>query len=199
MRTSCILVVSATLLLAAEPAALLSPAHADPAYTVANGGQAVRQGEAAKQLGASRKICLEGDPSCGQPPAAPKIFDLLVNFEFNSERLTAPARENLAEFAKALLDPQLKGTKFEIDGHTDATGTEVYNLGLSERRAKAVVDYLASLGVDHETLVAHGFGKTKPRVPDPFSPAKSPGRDPFARLIAAAVSRGSEPRAIAIV
>ena len=33
MRTSCIFVVSATLLLAAEPAALLSPAHADPAYT----------------------------------------------------------------------------------------------------------------------------------------------------------------------
>ena len=50
------------------------------------------------------------------------------------------------------------------------SGTEMYNLGLSERRAKAVVDYLASLGIDHETLVAHGFGKTKPRVPDPYSP-----------------------------
>ena len=170
MRTSCILVVSATLLLAAEPAALLSPAHADPAYTSQAVVKLFAKEKAAKLCGASRKICLEGDPSCGQPPAAPKIFDLLVNFEFNSERLTASARENLSEFAKALLDPQLKGTKFEIDGHTDATGTEVYNMGLSERRAKAVVDYLASLGVDHETLVAHGFGKTKPRVADPYSP-----------------------------
>ena len=124
---------------------------------------------------------------------------MLVNFEFNSERLTASARENLSEFAKALLDPQLKGTKFEIDGHTDASGTEMYNMGLSERRAKAVVDYLASLGVDQETLVAHGFGKTKPRVADPYSPQNGRGRDPFAGLIAAAFSRGWELRAIAIV
>ena len=166
MRTSCILVVGATLLLAAEPAALLSPAHADPAYT----SQTVIKLFAKEKLGHTRKICIENDPSCGQPEPAPKIFDLLVNFEFNSDRLTASARENLGEFAKALLDPQLKGTKFEIDGHTDATGTEMYNMGLSERRAKAVVDYLASLGVDPETLRAHGFGKTKPRVADPYSP-----------------------------
>jgi OOP family OmpA-OmpF porin len=170
MRTSSILVVSAALLLAAEPAALLSPAHADPAYSSQAVVKLFTKEKSAKQFGASRKICLEGDPSCGQPPSAPKIFDLLVNFEFNSDHLTVSARENLSEFAKALLDPQLKGTKFEIDGHTDASGTEMYNMGLSERRAKSVVDYLASLGVDQETLVAHGFGKNKPRVPDPYSP-----------------------------
>ena len=96
-------------------------------------------------------------------------FDLLVNFEFNSDQLTPAAKENLDQFAKALQDPRLKGQKFEIDGHTDATGTEDYNLGLSERRANAVVAYLASQGIDATALIAKGFGKTKPRVADPFS------------------------------
>src|SRR5208337_1022632 len=96
-------------------------------------------------------------------------FDLLVSFDFDSDKLTQAAKDNLDQFAKALRDPQLKGQKFEIDGHTDATGAENYNLGLSERRANAVVAYLASLGIDPTNLVAKGFGKSKPRVADPYS------------------------------
>ena len=97
-------------------------------------------------------------------------FDLLVNFEFDSDKLTQAATANLDQFAKALRDPKLKGMKFEIDGHTDATGAEMYNLGLSERRARAVVSYLAAQGIDAADLDAKGFGKTKPRVADPYSP-----------------------------
>ena len=77
--------------------------------------------------------------------------------------------ENLGQFAKALHDPRLKHFKFEVDGHTDATGAEEYNFGLSERRAAAAVAYLAAQGVDGSVLKARGFGKTQPRVPDPFS------------------------------
>jgi outer membrane protein OmpA-like peptidoglycan-associated protein len=95
---------------------------------------------------------------------------LLVNFEFNSDKLTGVAKENLNQFAKALQDPRLKGEKFEIDGHTDAVGREDYNFDLSERRANAVIGYLASQGLDPSLLIAKGFGKTKPRVPNPFSP-----------------------------
>ena len=93
-----------------------------------------------------------------------------MNFDFNSDQLTPTARQNLDQFAKALQDPRLKGERFEIDGHTDATGTEDYNLGLSERRANSVVSYLASHGLDSSSLIAKGFGKTKPRVADPYSP-----------------------------
>ena len=92
-----------------------------------------------------------------------------MNFEFNSEKLTQAAKENLDQFAKALLDPRLSGEKFEIDGHTDAVGAEQYNQGLSERRANAVVSYLASQGLDPSLLIAKGFGKTKPRVANPYS------------------------------
>src|ERR1700722_8590651 len=58
---------------------------------------------------------------------------------------------------------------FEIDGHTDATGPELYNLGLSERRASSVVAYLVTQGLEAATLKAKGFGKSKPRAADPFS------------------------------
>ena len=169
MRTSWLPIVGAIALLAGQPAALPSAAHADPAYTSNKVLDIFTKEKATRQNGASRKICFDNDPNCGAPPP-PTRFDLLVNFEFNSDKLTATARENLAQFAKALQDPRLKGSKFEIDGHTDATGAENYNLGLSERRAKAVVEYLASLGVDPATLSSHGWGKTKPRVADPFSP-----------------------------
>lgn len=105
-----------------------------------------------------------------EPPApAQEHFDLLVNFEFNSDQLTQAAKENLVQFAKALQDPRLKGEKFEIDGHTDAVGAEIYNLDLSERRANAVVSYLAAQGIDPSLLLPKGFGKSKPRVADPYS------------------------------
>lgn len=169
MRRSWLSFVGATLL-AASPAALTAPAHADPAYSSDTVVKTFLHEKEQKALGGTRSICIvSANSSCGKPPA-PTVFDLLVTFEFNSEKLTPAARDNLNQFAKALLDPRLKGTKFEVDGHTDATGTEEYNYGLSERRAKAVVEYLASLGIDPATLASHGFGKTKPRAADPFSP-----------------------------
>jgi outer membrane protein OmpA-like peptidoglycan-associated protein len=171
MRTSWLCAFGASALLFTESLVWIAPAHADPAYTASSVVDLFAKEKAAKKLGAARKICFQSDPDCGAPAAQTATrFDLLVNFEFDSDRLTAAAKENLSQFAKALLDPQLKGTRFEIDGHTDAKGAEIYNLGLSDRRAKAVVEYLASQGVDSATLVAHGFGKSKPRVSDPFSP-----------------------------
>ncbi len=175
MRASLTLVVGAAVGLAFAPSALIAPAHADPAYTadrvidifVKDKAAA----EAAKAEGKTRSICVGTAADCAGPPAQTATrFDLLVNFEFNSDRLTQAAKENLDQFAKALRDPRLKGVKFEIDGHTDASGAEAYNLGLSERRANAVVAYLTSLGLDPADLMAKGFGKTKPRVKDPYSP-----------------------------
>jgi outer membrane protein OmpA-like peptidoglycan-associated protein len=175
MRASLTLVLGAAVCFAVAPSALIAPAQADPAYSadkvidifVKDKAAA----DAAKANGKSRSICVGTEADCPAPPTQSATrFDLLVNFEFNSDKLTQSAKDNLDQFAKALLDPQLKGQKFEIDGHTDATGAEEYNLGLSERRANAVVAYLASQGLDPANLVAKGFGKTKPRVADPFSP-----------------------------
>ena len=127
-------------------------------------GQAGRRGRADR----GRRVCFQGvdDPDC----ATPQSHDLLLNFEFDSDRLTPSAMENLLQVAATLKDPQLHDVKFEIDGYTDATGSDVYNLSLSERRAASVVNFLISNGVPRSELAAKGFGKSKPRVADPYSP-----------------------------
>jgi OOP family OmpA-OmpF porin len=160
-------------------ATFIVPAHADPAYTadklIAVFLQDKEAVEAAKTDKLTRKIRLRTDAETAPPPStvpsAPvHHVDLLVKFEFDSNKLTSEAKENLTQAATALQDPRFKGFNFEIAGHTDATGTEQYNLGLSERRANAVAAYLISLGVEPSALHPQGFGKTKPRVPDPYSP-----------------------------
>ena len=50
----------------------------------------------------------------------------------------------------------------EIAGHTDNSGSAALNLQLSNARAKAVVDYIASKGIDKSRLVGKGYGMTKP-------------------------------------
>ena len=168
--------LGAAVAVAAASPGYFSPAWAGPAYSADkiisvfandNPGQKANAGQ-------SRSICLQNSADCkkteaAEAPSAPQAhFNLLVNFEFNSDKLTPSAKENLDQFAKALRDPRLKGQKFEIDGHTDAVGAEQYNLELSDRRAASVVAYLSSQGIDPSLLVAKGFGKAKPLVADPF-------------------------------
>lgn len=128
---------------------------------------------APKSGGATRALCIGTPDECAKKreAAKPKSFDLEVSFELNSDTLTAPARQNLDQFATALADPRLNGFKFDVDGHTDARGRDEYNMTLSERRAKAVVAYLAQKGVDGKKLAPRGFGKQKPKTDDPFDGA----------------------------
>jgi outer membrane protein OmpA-like peptidoglycan-associated protein len=172
MRASLTFAFGAGVVLAAS--ASLSPARADPAYSAENVIQIFLKQKDALKGGKTRALCVGTAADCKKQEAAeapPSVqFDLLANFEFNSDKLTPAARENLGQFAKAMKDPRLAGSKFEIDGHTDAVGPEGYNQDLSERRAGAVVSYLTSEGVDPSLLVAKGFGKTKPRVANPYSP-----------------------------
>ena len=123
--------------------------------------------------GATRALCIGTPDECAKKKEAakPRSFDLEVSFEFNSDNLTAPARQNLDQFAAALNDPRLSSFKFDVDGHTDARGKDDYNLTLSERRAQSVVKYLAQKGVDEKKLAPHGFGKQKPKTDDPFDAA----------------------------
>jgi len=61
--------------------------------------------------------------------------------------------QTLAEYPKTMID---------VVGHTDATGSEAYNQGLSERRAASVADYLGSHGVASVRMATIGYGKTRP-------------------------------------
>jgi OOP family OmpA-OmpF porin len=61
---------------------------------------------------------------------------------------------------------RLKGSKgqemLEVIGHTDSTGPEAYNQGLSERRAQAAADYLSSQGIDADSMTVKGMGENVP-------------------------------------
>lgn len=126
------------------------------------------------ELGATRGLCVGPISECRQPSAEaeePKGYDLVVTFDFDSDVLTPQAKENLSVFAEALKEDEFASLTFTIEGHTDAVGDEDYNLDLSQRRADAVVRYLASLGVDVDRAVARGYGKSRPRTDDPYDPA----------------------------
>jgi len=83
-----------------------------------------------------------------------------VNFELDSARLTQDSYETLDHVARSLKEwPEVR---VEIGGHTDDTGTDEYNMELSQRRAEAVRDYLMSKGINGSRLEAKGYGKTQP-------------------------------------
>lgn len=88
--------------------------------------------------------------------------DLRLSFELGSARLAPVARAEAKVFAQSLMRPELKGMRFAIEGHTDSQGGRSYNIDLSRRRAEAVADYLAELGVSRDRLEVRGFGFDRP-------------------------------------
>ena len=103
-------------------------------------------------------------PSASVVAASLKIDEVLkrkiVEFRSGSASLTALGRATLAEIAPVLKDnPKLR---FEVQGHTDAQGTEAANQALSQARAAAVKDMLTSLGVAADRIGAKGFGSSVP-------------------------------------
>jgi outer membrane protein OmpA-like peptidoglycan-associated protein len=86
------------------------------------------------------------------------ISDVL--FDFNKYTLKPAAREKLAKVSGILL--AYPGLKIQLEGHTDAIGSDEYNQKLSEQRAGAVRDYLTSQGVPQDTTTAVGLGKQDP-------------------------------------
>lgn len=87
-------------------------------------------------------------------------FDSGLLFEVNKAELSAQSKQELADLARIL--NKYPDTDILIEGHTDSTGPEDYNLQLSERRAKAVSAYLATLGVDPRRFSTVGYGEMQP-------------------------------------
>ena len=81
-------------------------------------------------------------------------------FHTASAELYETSRAGLDRLAEALQrHPKLR---LEVGGHTDAVGSDADNLLLSERRAKAVYDYLVLRGVDADRLTYRGYGESRP-------------------------------------
>lgn len=83
-----------------------------------------------------------------------------INFAYNSANIEPQFRGTLDKVASVLADyPQ---TYIDVYGHTDSSGSDEYNQGLSERRATSVADYLSSHAVQSQRIATRGFGETQP-------------------------------------
>jgi outer membrane protein OmpA-like peptidoglycan-associated protein/tetratricopeptide (TPR) repeat protein len=82
-----------------------------------------------------------------------------IHYNFDKDNIRADAAKILDELVRTMRDnPTLE---IELGSHTDSRGVDVYNLDLSQRRAKSVVDYLVSRGIARERMTAKGYGETK--------------------------------------
>ena len=83
-----------------------------------------------------------------------------VTFPVDSSAIEPSFRPTLDDVAASLV--KYPNSLIDVYGHTDSTGSDTYNQALSERRARAVADYLTSRGVAASRLRSQGFGETQP-------------------------------------
>ena len=83
-----------------------------------------------------------------------------VTFATNSSDLNPAFFNVLTSVGKVLAE--YEQTVVEVAGHTDSTGSDAYNQGLSERRANSVAAYLRSQGVIDQRLITLGMGESRP-------------------------------------
>jgi OOP family OmpA-OmpF porin len=103
-------------------------------------------------------------------PPAPKRVEVTADkivikekIQFDVDKTTIKPESNglLDEITQVIKDnPRIK--KIAIEGHTDGDGSDKYNLKLSDGRAKAVMEYLVTHGIEAGRLTAKGFGESKP-------------------------------------
>ena len=99
-----------------------------------------------------------------KPAPKPKVVEIIslkgVNFQHDSAELTPASIATLDE-AVATLERRAE-ISVEVAAHTDSQGSDAYNMGLSQRRAASVLDYLTAHGIDAGRLASRGYGESEP-------------------------------------
>jgi OOP family OmpA-OmpF porin len=112
--------------------------------------------------------------AAAKPAAAPAKETIVVHgdglFDFNKATIKPEGKKRLDEAVARFKDKKLESVV--ITGHTDRFGSAKYNEKLSQKRADAVKDYLASKGVDKTKISAAGKGSTMPRTKADECPGK---------------------------
>jgi peptidoglycan-associated lipoprotein len=115
---------------------------------------------------ATASLTVNAPPPPPPPPAGPTDDELFLRevrdayFDYDKADLRSDARTALSKTADFLKSyPRFKVT---IEGHCDERGSTEYNLGLGDRRANAVKQFLVSAGVSADRISTVSFGKEKP-------------------------------------
>lgn len=137
---------------------VLSSTGALNGYWFENGArQGVWFGE---RLGDTPKSCARAAGVKESLDASGRAILYGIHFDSDSARLRPDSDASLQQLLEALkASPAMK---VKVEGHTDATNTDAYNLDLSKRRAQAVVGWLTQHGIAAERLSSEGVGKAKP-------------------------------------
>lgn len=96
-------------------------------------------------------------PSISKPSVVENIF-----YDYDKADLRSESKTALNELIAVLRDNP--NVTIEMASHTDRWGSDAYNINLSERRAKSVVDYLVENGISRDRLQPHGYGKSRPKT-----------------------------------
>ena len=103
-----------------------------------------------------------------------KIVASGIRFDVNKATIKPESMGVINEIAKLMKDhPEIS---FSVEGHTDSDGEEAFNQDLSERRAKAVADQLAKMGINNSRMTSRGWGESKPSGPNNTSEGKAANR-----------------------
>lgn len=95
--------------------------------------------------------------SINKPVVIENIF-----YDYDKATLRPESRTALDKMAQVLRDNP--NVTIEMASHTDRHGSEQYNIGLSSRRARSVIDYLISVGIAADRLQSQGYGKSRPKT-----------------------------------
>ena len=107
-------------------------------------------------------------------PAVKVTFESGILFGFNSSTLSAEAKENLAEFAGVL--KTTPDADVAILGHTDNVGSDKANQSVSEKRAKAVANFLVEQGVESQIKDVFGMSYNQPIASNDTEEGKAQNR-----------------------
>ncbi|WP_025560141.1 OmpA family protein [Sphingomonas sp. UNC305MFCol5.2] len=104
-----------------------------------------------------------------------------ITFATNESSIQPQFRTTLDQVADVLR--QYNQTYVDVYGHTDSTGSDSYNLDLSQRRASAVADYLTMRGVQSARLGTRGFGESQPIASNDTEEGKAANRRVEIKLV----------------
>ena len=128
------------------------------------GSQSSGDGTAGSPRGDGKPSTISGEPMTGPGQGGSEATLIKIFFDFDAYVLSQSSRDSLNQNAAYLLKKN-PSAKIQIEGHCDERGTDEYNLALGEKRAKAALDYLVTLGVPVSRLSFISYGKEKPADP----------------------------------
>jgi peptidoglycan-associated lipoprotein len=115
-------------------------------------------------------------PAPKEPPAAEQFREKArsIFFDYDKSELLPPEQEKLRRLGEWLNLERNRSIAFRVEGNCDPRGTSEYNLGLGDRRARSIRDFLTSLGVDPSRIETVSYGSEKAQGTEEGSTSSPP-------------------------